>query len=57
MTREKSVMSSAQQYALKSFEIVMYVAGVLTRIQTIVVGIFLFKVETNNVCVVEYNSL
>jgi len=49
-------MSHAQAYALKSFEYVLYFGGVMTRIQTIVVGVMLFKVEVDNVCVVEQNS-
>ena len=44
------------EHTLKAWDFYLYIAGMLVRIQTIVLGYILFGVETQNTCVVIYGS-
>ena len=45
------------EFTLKERDFYLYIAGMLVRIQTIVLGFILFGVETENICVVPYPSM
>ena len=44
------------EYALKAWDKLGYLVGILVRIQTVVLGYILFNVETQNTCVVVWES-
>lgn len=50
---ERSVVA---RFSLKAFDIFSYVIGMCVRLQTIMLGILLFKVETQNICIVAEES-
>ena len=50
-TKDRQV-TMVTEYTLKAWDFLLYLIGMLVRIQTIVLGFILFKVETENVCVV-----
>ena len=41
------------RYSLKCFDIFSYFIGLCVRLQTIMLGVLLFRVETKNTCIVE----
>jgi len=41
---------------LQTKDIVLYTFGILARLQTIMIGYFLFWVEQDNICVVTSNE-
>ena len=43
-------------YALKTWDIFSYFIGMCVRIQTIALGVLLFKVETDHICIASPNS-
>lgn len=44
-------------YKLRRWDYFCYTVGSLVRIQTIVIGYFLFAIETQNVCVVASHKI
>ena len=45
------------EFTLKERDFYLYIAGMLVRIQTIVLGFILFGVEKQNICIVPYPSM
>ena len=52
----KKTKKTSRSYILRSWDLVCYVVGILARLQTVMIGYFLFYVETDNVCVVSSNE-
>ena len=44
------------EFTLKAWDFYLYIIGMMVRIQTIVLGYILFGVETDNTCIVVYES-
>ena len=47
----------AHEFTLKERDFYLYIAGMLVRIQTIVLGFILFAVEKDNICIVPFPSM
>lgn len=55
--KEVEQSSLLWRFTLTSYDVFAYVVGMLVRIQTIVLGFLLFKVELHNKCVVDYTMI